>query len=127
VAIADREVTPRQFTDTRRTDPALPALMKKVKGIADPEIEKQFPKLQPCRVVIETEDGRMLEKSVDYALGDPRDPIDDASLDTKFRAQAESLLSEGRQRELKEAIFKTESIHSVGDLMALTVKDIHAR
>ncbi len=124
VAMADREVTPRQFTDKRRTDPSLPALMKKVKGIADPEIEKQFPKLQPCRVVIETEDGRMLEKSVDYALGDPRDPIDDASLDRKFFAQAESLLSEGRQRELKETIFKTESISSVGDLMALTVRDV---
>lgn len=123
VAIADREVTPRQFKDERRTDPALPPLMKKVKGVADPEIEKQFPKLQPCRVVIETEDGRRLEKRVEYAMGDPRLPIPDSALDAKFRAQAEPLLSKAKQQKLKEAIFQLERIKSVGELMQLTVKD----
>jgi 2-methylcitrate dehydratase len=123
VAIADREVTPRQFKDQRRTDPALPPLMKKVKGVADPEIEKQFPKLQPCRVVIETEDGRTLEKRVDYAMGDPRLPINDAALDAKFSAQAEPLLSKAKQQKLKEAIFQVEKLRSVSELMQLTVKD----
>jgi len=124
VAIADRAVTPAQFTDRRRTDPALPALMKKVKGIADPEIEKQFPGLQPCRVEIETTDGRKLEKRVDYAMGDPRDPIDDVSLDKKFSAQAEGLLSPQRQAELKEAIFGLDSLAHTGQLMLLTSGDL---
>jgi 2-methylcitrate dehydratase len=124
VAIADREVTPRQFKDERRTDPLLPSLMAKVKGVADPEIEKQFPTLQPCRVVIETTDGRTLEKRVDYALGDPRDPIDDASLDRKFSAQAETLLSPARQAQLKEAIFNLDRLDQVGELMQLTVRDL---
>lgn len=123
VAIADREVTPRQFKDERRTSPDLPPLMQKVKGIADPEIEKDFPRLQPCRVVIETEDGRTLEKRVDYALGDPRDPIDPAALDAKFSAQAEGLLSEARQLELKGAIFNLEKMDNIGELMQLTCRD----
>jgi 2-methylcitrate dehydratase len=123
VAMADREVTPRQFKDKRRTDPALPAIMKKVKGVADPEIEKQFPELQPARVVIETTDGRTLEKRVDYAMGDPRQPIDDAALDAKFSAQAEDLLTERKQRDLKDAIFNLDAVETVADLMALTVKD----
>jgi 2-methylcitrate dehydratase len=124
VAIADRAVTPAQFTDQRRTDPALPALMKKVKGVADPEIEKQFPKLQPCRVVIVTHDGRKLEKRVDYAMGDPRDPIDDDSLDKKFAAQAAGLLSPQRQAELKETIFNLEKLAHTGQLMLLTSGDL---
>jgi 2-methylcitrate dehydratase len=124
VAIIDREVTPRQFKDERRTAPDLPPLMQKVKGIADPDIEKDFPRLQPCRVVIETEDGRTLEKRVDYALGDPRDPIDPDSLDAKFSAQAEPLLSKGRQAELKEAIFSLDRMDNIGELMRLTVRDI---
>lgn len=124
VAIADREVTPRQFIDARRTDPALPPLMAKVKGIADPEIEKQFPKLQPSRVVIETADGRTLERHVEYALGDPRDPIPDKALDAKFSAQAEEFLSDTRQAELKEAIFSLETLGHVGELMMLTSSDV---
>jgi 2-methylcitrate dehydratase len=123
VAMADREVTPRQFKDKRRTDPALPAIMKKVKGVADPEIEKQFPELQPARVVIETTDGRKLEHRVDYAMGDPRQPIDDTALDGKFSAQAEDLLTEQKQRDLKDAIFNLDAVSTVADLMALTVKD----
>ena len=124
VAIADREVTPRQFKEERRTAPDLPPLMKKVKGVADAEIEKQFPKLQPCRVKIETEDGRTLEHRVDYATGDPRQPLDDEALDGKFSAQAESLLSESKQKLLKDAIFNLDSVKTVGELMQLTVKDL---
>jgi len=124
VAIADREVTPRQFTDARRTDPALPPLMARVKGVADPEIEKEFPKLQPARVVIETADGRTLERRVDYALGDPRDPIDDHALAAKFSAQAEEFLSAERQGELKEAIFNADQLEHVGELMMLTSGDL---
>jgi 2-methylcitrate dehydratase len=124
VAIADREVTPRQFTDARRADPQLLSLMRRVKAVADPDIEKQFPLLQPCRVVIETVTGQTLEKQVDYALGDPRDPIDAHSLDGKFSAQAEVLLSTSRQRALKETIFSLETVERVRDLMQLTVHDL---
>ena len=95
-----------------------------VASLSDPEIEKQFPRLQPCRVVIETTDGRTLEKRVDYALGDPRDPIDDASLDRKFSAQAETLLSAERQAQLKEAIFNLDRVDRVSELMQLTVRDL---
>jgi 2-methylcitrate dehydratase len=124
VAIADREVTPRQFTDKRRSDPKLPPLMQKIRGVADADIEKQFPRLQPCRVVIETTDGRKLEKRVDFAVGDPRDPIDDRSLDAKFSAQAEGLLSAQRQRELKDAIFNLDGLAHTGELMMLTSSDV---
>ena len=74
--------------------------------------------------MIETEDGRSLEKRVDYALGDPRDPIDPAALDAKFTAQAEALLSEARQLELKDAIFNLDTMNNIGELMRLTCRDI---
>jgi 2-methylcitrate dehydratase PrpD len=79
--------------------------------------------LQPCRVVIETQDGRKLEKRVDYAMGDPRLPIDPAALDAKFSAQAEGLLSKAKQQKLKEAIFQIERVKTVGEVLQLTVKD----
>src|SRR5690349_9118917 len=49
-AIADRQVTPLQFTDAKINDPTIRAQLKKVEVVADPEIEKVFPALQ--RVIV---------------------------------------------------------------------------
>ncbi len=61
-AVADRQVTPLQFTDAKIMDEKIRAQLPKVKVIADPEIEAVFPELQRVRVVIRTTDGREVDK-----------------------------------------------------------------
>ena len=84
-AIADRQVTPLQFTDAKIMDPTIRAQLAKVKVVADPEIEAVFPALQRVRVEIATRDGRGLAKQLDYPKGDPRNPLTDAEIAGQVR------------------------------------------
>jgi 2-methylcitrate dehydratase len=116
-AIADRQVTPLQFTAAKIADPRIRAQLPKVKVIADPEIEAAFPKLQKVRVVIETSDGRTLEKRLDYPKGDPRNPLTDEEIAGKFAALAQGIATADDVARMQSAIARTETFDRVTDLM----------
>jgi 2-methylcitrate dehydratase len=122
-AIAERKVTPAQFTPEKIMDPTIRAQLPKVEVIADPEIEKVFPALQRVDVEIETTDGRTLERRLDFPKGDPRNPLTDAELEAKFDALAAPVLSEAAMRRLKDAIWHLEERDSVTELMSLARAD----
>lgn len=123
-SIVDRMVTPEQFTPERIQDPNIRALLPKIKAVADPELEKQFPAKKPCDIIIKTTDGRTLTHHVEYPIGDPRLPIPPDQLDNKFNALAKSLFSSEKLAELKEAIWNLETFASTADFMQLTVGDL---
>jgi 2-methylcitrate dehydratase len=127
VALAERQVTPVQFTMAKIMDPVIRAQLKKVEVVADPEIEKVFPALQRVIVNISTTDGRTFTKQLDYPKGDPRNPLTDAEIEEKFAALAEGVLSAGAQKKLKDAIWNLEKITSVSKLMALMKADTKAK
>lgn len=119
-AVAERQVTPLQFTKEKIMDPVIRAQLNKVEVVADPEIEKVFPELQRVKVFIGTTDGREFSKQVDYPKGDPRNPLTDAEVEDKFTALADSFLSPAAQRKLKDAVWNLENLDSVSGLMELT-------
>jgi len=121
-AVAERQVTPLQFTGAKIMDPTIRAQLNKVKVIADPAIEAVFPALQRVRVVIRTTDGRELEKQLDYPKGDPRNPLTDAEITGKFKALAAGIAGRGDIERMQAAINRTETYDNVRELMAeLTV------
>jgi 2-methylcitrate dehydratase len=126
-ALAERQVTPVQFTMEKIMDPTIRAQLKKVEVVADPEIEKVFPALQRVIVNISTTDGRTLTKQLDYPKGDPRNPLSDQEIEEKFSALAEGVMSEKAQKKLKDAIWNLEKAGSVTKLMALMKADVRAR
>jgi len=126
-ALAERQVTPVQFTMEKIMDPAIRAQLKKVEVVADPEIEKVFPALQRVIVHISTTAGRTFTKQLDYPKGDPRNPLSDAEVEEKFAALAEGVLSPAAQKKLKDAIWNLEKIASVSRLMALMKADVRAK
>ena len=126
-ALAERQVTPVQFTMKKIMDPEVRAQLKKVEVVADPEIEKVFPALQRVIVNIITTDGRNFIKQLDYPKGDPRNPLTDSEIEEKFAALAEGVLSSGAQKKLQDAIWNLEKIGSVSKLMALMKTDVKAR
>jgi 2-methylcitrate dehydratase len=123
-ALADRQVTPLQFTDEKIMDPRIRAQLEKVEVVADPEIEALFPELQRVIVRIRTTDGEEFQKQVDYPKGDPRNPLTDAEIEEKFHALAEPVLSAGRRAELLDAVWSLDDVASITDLLALTVADL---
>ena len=118
-AIADRQVTPLQFTDAKINDPIIRAQLNKVKVVADSEIEKVFPALQRVIVKITTTDGRTFEKQLDYPTGDPRNPVSDKGIEEKFEALAGPVMDAAARRKLIDAIWNMDRASSVSELMGL--------
>lgn len=120
-AVAERQVTPLQFTDAKIQDPTIRAQLNKVVVVADPEIEAVFPELQRVRVTITTTDGRSFEKQLDYPKGDPRNPLSDAEIEEKFDALAEPVMSAAGRQAVKDCVWKLDELGSVAELTALLV------
>jgi 2-methylcitrate dehydratase len=116
-ALAERQVTPLQFTDAKIMDPTIRAQLAKVKVLADPEIEALFPGLQRVRVEIATTDGRTLTRQLDYPKGDPRNPLTDAEIAGKLTALADGIASAQDVARIQNAVRRTEEFDRVSDLM----------
>ncbi len=123
-AIAERQVTPLQFTDAKIMDPVIRAQLRKVEVVADPEIEKVFPGLQRVIVTIRTTEGKEFTKQVDYPRGDPRNPLSDREIEEKFDALAEPVLSKAARGKLKDAIWRTQTLGSITEIMDLMRADL---
>jgi 2-methylcitrate dehydratase len=120
-AVADRQVTPLQFTDAKIMDPVIRAQLGKVKVIADAEIEAVFPELQRVRVVITTTDGRRFEEQLDYPKGDPRNPLSDDEISGKFAALAQGVATPEDVERMQAAVNRCDEYDDVRELMAQLV------
>jgi len=118
-AIAERQVTPLQFTMEKITDPTIRAQLNKIVVVADPEIEKVFPALQRVVATIQTSDGREFSKQLDYSKGDPRNPLTDKEVEEKFEALAGPVMTQATRREAIDAIWALDKQSSVSELMKL--------
>jgi 2-methylcitrate dehydratase len=123
-AVADRQVTPLQFTPEKIMDERIRAQLHKVVVVADPEIEAVFPRLQRVVVTIHTTDGRELTKELDYPKGDPRNPLTDREIEEKFDALASPVLSASARRRVKDAVWRLEELESIRELMDLCTADL---
>ncbi len=122
-AIAERQVTPLQFTQAKIMDPLIRAQLSKIVVAADAEIEKVFPALQRVIVRIHTIDGREYTTQLDYPKGDPRNPLTDQEVEEKFEALAEPVMSRDARRRAMDAIWDLERQTSVTKLMRLFKAD----
>lgn len=118
-AIAERQVTPLQFTMEKIMDPTIRAQLNKILVVADPDIEKVFPALQRVIVTITTTDGREFGKQLDYPKGDPRNPLTDKEVEEKFEALADLVMTAAARRKAIDAIWSLDRQTSVTDLMRL--------
>jgi 2-methylcitrate dehydratase len=115
-AMVDKKITTATFSDEKLKDPRIWEVIDKIKGEASEEFEKMFPEKQPSKVQITTNDGKVYSEYLEYPKGDPREPMTEEDLDNKFSGLAQGLLSDERQKEIKEMIFNAEKF-SIGEFM----------
>ncbi len=115
-AMVDKKITTATFSDEKLKDPRIWEVIDKIKGEASEEFEKMFPEKQPSKVVITTNDGNVYSEYLEYPKGDPREPMTEEDLDNKFSGLAQGLLSDERQKEIKEMVFNAEKF-SIGEFM----------
>lgn len=120
VALVDGKVVPASFKESKIRNPKILAAAQKVKGVIDEELEKLFPAMQPTIVKIRMKDGREYTRRVDYAKGDPRNPLSDEELLVKYKSL--SVLPPDRDERLLDTVWNLEKVKDVADLMRLTVQ-----
>jgi 2-methylcitrate dehydratase len=123
-AIVDGHVLPTSFDNAHLKDERIWALLPKIKVVDEPEFDALFPATQSSQVTITTTRGETFTRRVDYAKGDPRDPLSDEEIEAKFHSLAAPLLSEARRAEVVEAIWRLEGVDNIGSLMALLVAGV---
>src|SRR5213592_2695112 len=121
VGLVDGMVTPLQFKEERVRDHSLIPIMDKIKVVANEEFEALFPKFQPSRVTITTNDGKSHCTRVDVPKGDPRDPMTEEEIAVKFTALGGDVIGKDQCEKLRKCIMNIDSAENIYELLELTV------
>src|SRR5437773_619629 len=118
--LIDGMVTPLQFKEERVLDKTLIPIMDKVKVVANEEFEALFPKFQPSRVTITTNDGKSHSTRVDVPKGDPLDPMTDEEFAAKFTALGGDVIGREQCKKLQKFIMSIDTAETLDELFKLT-------
>ena len=106
-----------QFTEEKIRDPKVLGFIKKIEVIPDQELDRLGQDYRHATICqVETENGNLLEKRIDYAKGGPNNPITRQEVEDKFRKLAAKVLSEKKARDLYQTIQNIERLSSLTEL-----------
>lgn len=119
VALLDGTVTLQSFGTKQLTDPALQALMQRVRVVEQEEFKDWYPQAMPTRVSVRTAAGKEYIKQVDFPLGHPRNPMSDREVEEKFRSLAAGTLDRARAGKVIDLVWELDRLKEIGSLMPL--------
>ena len=119
VALLDGKITLRSFEGKRLTDPALHALMQKIRIVSQPEFVSRYPQTMPTRITVRTKAGKDYVKQVDYPLGHPKNRMSDHEVEDKFRRLVTGKLDRVRMNKVIDLIWKLDQLKDISALMPL--------
>ncbi|MCR4804852.1 MAG: MmgE/PrpD family protein [Clostridia bacterium] len=111
------EVSGNVFTPEKTGSPEARALMDSIDVVLDPAIQKGFEE-DPARwthtLEVSLKDGRVLKKTVDYPLGDSRNPFSWDIAESKFHGLADPVIGRKAADRLAENIKKLDTFEDAG-------------
>lgn len=119
IALLDREVSLRQFTEERIVDPSVQALMARVRYVHPPERSGWDSHLGSQSVTIRTKDAKEYSHEVTVARGQPQVPLNDSEMAAKYRDCAGLVLDPGAIEQSLSLLQEFETIKDISDLMGL--------
>jgi 2-methylcitrate dehydratase len=120
-ALADGEISARQFAPERFHDPVLLALVQRVTVERHAELSARYPGSVGNIVTVRLRDGQVLSERVDHPPGHAEAPLSDREIEEKFRALAVPRLGAQRAEALLDGVWNLEKMGSVRDFMPLTL------
>ena len=84
VALSKGKVTIEEFTEKTIKDEEVLSLANKIEVLMDDNLNKIQRQIAPTKISIETKDGKVYECTIEYALGDPHNPISNDKINDKF-------------------------------------------
>ena len=98
-------------------DPGIRECMKRIKCIRDSELNSDFPRKWPARVVIQTVDGRNFEHHLDHPKGDPENPLSWDELIDKFISLAAEVLPLSQCQRIVSLVRKVDQLEDILELV----------
>ncbi|MCE8030433.1 MmgE/PrpD family protein [Halomonas daqingensis] len=108
--------SPTAFTDEAVNAPELIAMRRKVEVVTDKACHEAA-----VTITVTLDDGRVIEKHVERAIGSRERPLSDEQLNAKFRGQAALVIGEAASDELLEQAWRLAEMTRVGDLAAASL------
>jgi len=129
VLITKGRLTNKEFFNSDWSDPKLLGLAKKVRMKMDPELDKLQQSERGTRasiVEIKLKDGTKHTLRIDYAKGEPENPMSFKEISESFKMKADSRISQLKMKEIIETIKNLEKLKGVSDLcVKLKVSSMH--
>jgi 2-methylcitrate dehydratase PrpD len=116
VALLRGTVGQKEFSDAAVRDPEVAALRDRVTAVADKNVREEE---VYARVVLAS--GRAFEKHVEHVVGSLENPLSDRDLETKFRRQAEEVLSSSQAEKLLSLSWQVASLSDAGAIAKASV------
>ena len=117
MALIDGAVTDASFSAARLVDPAMAALMAKIKMRADEGLDSRYPEGAPARVTIRMKGGQTHSEEIIYPRGHAKNPLTEADVIAKFHElTAAKLNAEQRQRVL-DTLAQFENVSDVSTVI----------
>lgn len=116
VALLRGDGSPTAFTDEAVNAPELIAMRRKVEVVTDKACHEAA-----VTITVTLDDGRVIEKHVERAIGSRERPLSDEQLNAKFCGQAALVIGEAASDELLEQAWRLPEMTSVGDLAAASL------
>jgi 2-methylcitrate dehydratase len=121
-ALIDRGLGPAQYTPERIARPDVQSLLRRVVVLPNADMSRRFPREHACRVRVELEDGRVLEKSKNDYYGFFRRPWSWEMVREKFDALTAARLAPPEQARLACAVADLDRLET-SDLCALLASE----
>jgi 2-methylcitrate dehydratase PrpD len=112
--LTDARVDLRSFLQSAISEPAVVALAGKVRTVDDPAIDPAA--IEPARVTVTLNDGRVVEVKSDTVKGSPQEPMSEDEMLNKFRDCLEFGVGAKRAEadKLADAIMSLENATDAG-------------
>lgn len=117
LAILRRSASLDRYQMNEINDPAIREFMQRVKCIRDSELNKDFPKKWPARVIIKTTDGRTFDHRLDHPKGDPENPLSWDEVIDKFTSLATEVLPPSQCQRIINLVRNADHLEDVTELI----------
>ncbi len=119
-AVVDGKVGLEQFSPKRTTDPALHAVARKVRVVADESMDAVYPDTcRPTGVEMKTVKGEVFSRVIRSPRGGGDHPMADRDLEGKFMDCARLTMDESRASEAAKAVWRLDGAPDLQPLMDL--------
>ena len=98
-------------------DPEIRDCMNRIRCLRDTELNNDFPRKWPARVVVHTTDGRNFEHRLDHPKGDPENPLSWDEVIDKFTTLAAEVLPLSQCRKIITLVRNVDQLEDITELV----------